>query len=58
VKFAGHASAEMPADAHRSWLAASTLGWLKGYDKVIMVLGYLPLVVAGPGAVLVAASPV
>jgi hypothetical protein len=30
VKFAGHASAEMPGDAQTSWLEASTLGWLKG----------------------------
>lgn len=36
VKFAGHASAEMPADAQTSWLEAATLGWLKGYDKVIL----------------------
>lgn len=36
MKFAGHASAEMPADAQTSWLEASTLGWLKGYDRVIL----------------------
>lgn len=36
MKFAGHASAELPGDAQASWLEASTLGWLKGYDKVIL----------------------
>jgi len=36
VKFAGHARAEMPADAQTSWLEAATLGWLKGYEKVIL----------------------
>lgn len=36
MKFTGHASAEMPADAHASWLEAATLGWLKGYDRVIV----------------------
>lgn len=36
MKFAGHASGEMPGDAHASWLEASTLGWLKGYDKVML----------------------
>lgn len=36
MKFAGHASAEMPENAQTSWLEASTLGWLKGYDKVIL----------------------
>lgn len=36
MKFAGHASAEMPADARTSWLEAATLGWLKGHDKVIL----------------------
>ena len=35
-KFAGQASDEMPGDAHASWLEASTLGWLKGYDKVVL----------------------
>ena len=34
MKFAGHASAEMPGDAQTSWLAASTLGWLK--DELIL----------------------
>jgi hypothetical protein len=36
MKFAGHASAQMPADARTAWLDATTLGWLKGYDKVIV----------------------
>jgi hypothetical protein len=36
VKTAGHASAKMPGDAQTSWLEASTLDWLKGYDKVIL----------------------
>jgi hypothetical protein len=36
LKFAGHASSEIPGDAHTSWLEASTLGWLKGYDKVML----------------------
>lgn len=26
----------MPGDAHTSWLEACTLGWLKGYDKVML----------------------
>ena len=36
MKFAGHATGEMPGDAHTSWLEAATLGWLKGYDKVML----------------------
>ncbi len=36
MKFSGHASADLPGDAQTSWLAASTLGWLKGYDKVLL----------------------
>jgi hypothetical protein len=36
MKFTGHASGELPGDVHTSWLEASTLGWLKGYDKVIL----------------------
>ncbi len=35
MKLTGHASAEMPADTHTSWLEAAALGWLKGYEKVI-----------------------
>ena len=36
MKFAGQASQEMPEDIHTSWMEASKLGWLKGYDKVIL----------------------
>jgi Polyketide cyclase / dehydrase and lipid transport len=36
LKFSGHAFAELPGDAQKSWLEASTLGWLKGYDKVLL----------------------
>lgn len=36
MKFSGHAIAELPGDAQMSWLEASTLGWLKGYDKVTL----------------------
>jgi hypothetical protein len=44
------------------WKRAATCGTAPVPDPprslCCMVLGYLPLVVAGPGAVLVAASPV
>jgi hypothetical protein len=36
MKFSGYAFAEVPGDAHVAWLEASTLGWLKGYDKVML----------------------
>jgi len=37
LKFSGQAIAELPGDAQMSWSEASTLGWLKGYDKVARV---------------------
>lgn len=36
LRFSGHAIAELPGDVQVSWLEASTLGWLKGYDKVAL----------------------